>query len=756
MRVRAGWEGAPLPSIDMSGREELQWGGGHRSASGRSSLLLVAVVAAGRESDRWFLWLPVFFASGIIVYFALSHEPGPRIAAALVLAAIGICLAMRSAPLGLALAGAFLAFASGFAIAKLRTELVRAPVLAQELRYVGLRGWVEAHELRDKGRARLTIRVLALGDLKSEECPYRVRVTMPANDAADVRIGEAVALSATLQPPPEPIQPGGFDFGRQTWFASLGGTGYATSKVQPLNEVGPLPWDLRAWSEIDALRARVNARIRAAVSGETGEIAVALITGERGGISEGLNQAMRDSGLAHILSISGLHMVIMAGTVFWLVRALLAVIPALALRFPIKKWAAGAALFAATFYLALSGAAVPTVRSWIMMSIVLIAVMLDRPALTMRNVALAALAILVVAPESLFDPSFEMSFAAVVALVALYEWLSERKRDGLRDVSPVWAAIHRGFGLFMAAALTTLVASIAIAPFAVYHFHRMTHYGLIANLIVAPLVSFMIMPMAVLSLIAMPFGLETWPLKAMGLGIDLMVDAGRWVACWPGAVSVFPAISGTALALMVLGGLWFCLWQTRARAFGFVIAALGLAIAPASQRPDVLIDRNGATAALRSDSGDLVFPPATAAGYSVDNWLLADGDERDAKTAADQSTFRCDLLGCIGTVKGKKVALVRHPAALEDDCRSADIVIAPFTMGKRCRAARVIIDRRMLRAEGAYALYVEGLSIRAESVAEARGRRPWVPDRTVFRTTPLDQTNQAADPDRRLNGNSED
>jgi competence protein ComEC len=186
-----------------------------------------------------------------------------------------------------------------------------------------------------------------------------------------------------------------------------------------------------------------------------------------------LNQAMRDSGLAHMLSISGLHMVIMAGTVFWLVRALLALPPALALRFPIKKWAAASALLAATFYLALSGAAVPTVRSWIMMSIVLIAVMLDRPALTMRNVALAALAILVAAPESLFDPSFEMSFAAVVALVALYERLSGRERDSLRDVSPLWGALHRGFSLFMGAGLTTLVASITIAPFAVYHFHRM-------------------------------------------------------------------------------------------------------------------------------------------------------------------------------------------------------------------------------------------------------------------------------------------
>ena len=725
----------------MPGRGEAEWGSEDRGpARSRGGLLSTAVTGAARaleaQSDRWFLWIPVLFAGGILAYFALADEPDPRLAVALLLAAIGLCLAAKNAPLGLAIGGALLAFAFGFATAKLRTEMARAPVLAKELRYVAVTGFVEAHELRDKGRARLTLRVVSLGNLKPEERPYRVRVTMPAKDGASARIGEAVTLKATLQPPPEPIEPGGFDFGRQAWFARIGATGYATSKIEPLNEARPPPWDLAAWASIDTLRARVNARIRAALPGETGEIAVALITGERGGISEELNQAMRDSGLAHVLSISGLHMVIMAGTVFWLLRALLASVPALALRFPIKKWAAAGALAAATFYLALSGAAVPTVRSWIMMSIVLVAVMLDRPALTMRNVALAALAILIVAPESLFDPSFEMSFAAVIALVALYEWLSERERDGLSDVSPVWRTLRKGWGLFIGAALTTLVASTAIAPFAVYHFHRMTHYGLVANLIAAPLVSLLIMPMALLSLIAMPFGLEAWPLAAMGFGIELMVGAGQWVAAWPGAVTVLPSISGPALVLMVLGGLWLCLWRTRTRALGLVIAALGLALAPGGQRPDVLIERNGETAALRSETGNLVFPPATAASYSVDNWLLADGDDRDAAAAGADSAFRCDPLGCIGTVKGKRVALIRHPGALEEDCRLADIVIAPFTIGKKCRAARVIVDRRMLKSEGAHALYIEGLSIRTVSVAAARGRRPWVPDRAIMKAWP--------------------
>ena len=299
------------------------------------------------------------------------------------------------------------------------------------------------------------------------------------------------------------------------------------------------------------MRGRINDRIRAALPGETGEIAAALITGARGGISEETNQAMRDSGLFHVLSISGLHMAIMAGTVFWLLRTLLASVPALALRFAIKKWAAAGALATASFYLALSGAAVPTVRAFLMMSIMLVAVTLDRPAITMRNVALAALLILVVAPESLFDPSFEMSFAAVIALVALYEWLSGRARPSLGDISPVWRGLRKVWVLFAGAALTTLAASIAIAPFAVYHFHRMTHYGLLANLLAAPLVSLLIMPMALISLILMPFGLEALPLAAMGVGIEAMVAIGEWVARLPGAVSVLPAISGTALLLMV-------------------------------------------------------------------------------------------------------------------------------------------------------------------------------------------------------------
>lgn len=696
-----------------------------------------ALRALEAESSNWFLWLPVFFAAGIIVYFGLPFDPPWRLAAAGILAALGLFFFLRHVPVGLALGGAALAAALGFADAKLRTELVRAPVLQSELRYVIVNGYVERFEQRADKRNRLTLRVISLEDVKGglpkSAWPAKVRITLSSKKARPVP-GEAVSVRATLTPPPEPIAPGSFDFGRQAWFKQIGAVGYATGHLNPLAWQPPPPWHMRLWAKIDAVRADIGARIQESLPGEQGAIATALITGDRGGISQEVRQTMRDSGLAHVLAISGLHMAIMAGSVFWLARALLASVPALALRYPIKKWAAGIAIIAATIYLFLSGASVPTVRAWIMMSIVMVAVMADRPAISMRNVALAALVILIPAPESLFQPSFEMSFAAVIGLVAAYEAISRLPRARFRERGgagrrAIGKSLVWGRTLIGGAALTTLIAGAAVAPFAIYHFHRMTHFGLLANMIAAPLISLLIMPMALLSLLTMPFGLEAWPLYAMGFGIGLMLEAARWVAAMPHAVTIVPSLSGVSLALIALGGLWLCLWQTRLRSLGLVISAIGLAIAPIGKRPDVLIERDGKTAAIRGSEGALIFPEAVAATYSVENWLLADGDNRDAAALRSESLFRCDPLGCIGHMKGKTIALIREAGALEEDCRKADIVIAPFNVPKSCarapNAPRVIVDREMLKSGGAHSLYFEGDSIRSESVAARRGKRPW-------------------------------
>jgi len=335
----------------MPNRDEDVWGG-HESPQRRGTLARaagIAVRALEAEAERWFLWLPVLFAAGIVTYFALSTEPAPRVAVALLLAALRLLLTVRRIPVGLALGGACLAFALGFATAQLHTEAVRAPVLASELRHVSVAGFVEKVATRRDKRNRLTLRVIAVGDLGPDKRRYRVRISTASKKTAP-RTGDAVTLRATLRPPPEPVEPGGFDFARRAWFDRLGATGYATGRIEPLAAPPQPPWDISLWAAIDSLRGSVNDRVRAALPGETGGIAIALITGERGGIPQQMTEAMRDSGLAHVLAISGLHMVIIAGPVFWLARALLALVPGLALRFPIKKWAAAIAVLAAAFY----------------------------------------------------------------------------------------------------------------------------------------------------------------------------------------------------------------------------------------------------------------------------------------------------------------------------------------------------------------------------------------------------------------------
>ena len=328
----------------------------------------------------------------------------------------------------------------------------------------------------------------------------------------------------------------------------------------------------------------------AALPGQTGAIANALITGERGGISEATNQAFRDFGLFHILSISGLHMVIMAGAVFFCIRLALAAIPAIALSYPIKKWAAAGAMAGALGYLLISGSAFATVRSYIMISIMFLAVMLDRPALALRNVALAALGILLVWPESLFDPGFQMSFAAVVALVSVYEWVRGREEE--RAAWRPRHVIRAGLLFFGGIVLSTLVASLAVAPFGIYHFHNTQQFAILANLLAIPICNLIVMPAALAALVALPFGLEAAPLWVMGLGIEVMVWCAQTVATLPGAVGRMPAIPTHAFVLMVTGGLWCALWHKRWRWLGIAPIVAGLVLAPTGRRPDVLVGRD--------------------------------------------------------------------------------------------------------------------------------------------------------------------
>lgn len=701
-----------------------------------------------RERARWFVWTPVALGTGIAIYFARAHEPSLWIALALPMMALGLASASRRAGLLSILALGVLTASLGFTLAKLRTEWTRAPVLGHEIRRAEVKGIVELIEPRPARGERITLRVTDIKGLAPGDRPERVRIRVMI-EREGLKPGDLVRLRATLRPPSVPALPGGYDFARTAWFQRLGATGYAIAPAEIIAQAEARDQSLvqNARDALERLRQGIGERIRAAVPGETGAIAVSLITGERGAITEATNDAYRDSGLVHILSISGLHMVIMAGAVFASIRILLAAFPAIALRFPTKKWAAAAALAGAASYLLISGQSVATQRAFLMIAIMFAAVMLDRQALAMRNVAIAAFVVLAVMPESLLDAGFQMSFAAVVSLIAAYE--TARSQSSEREL----AGWLRPVAFFLGGiVLSTVIASLAVAPIGAYHFHRSQQYALLANLISVPICNLIVMPAALLTLVMMPFGLEALPLAIMAKGIDVMSATAHWVASLPGAVMHIPKISDMSFALMIAGGLWLTLWQTRWRMLGLAAIGAGLVVAGDDPRPDVLAGRGGELVALRSSDGTLAAMGSRSGSFELTRWLEHDGDARAPRDVMRGTAFRCDGVGCIAGVRGLTLAVERHPSAAAEDCKKADIVIGGSERSRGCAHPRLVLDRATLRRDGTHAIYLataqgsEKPAIeKVETVASRRGERPWTerplrPRRAPAPDTPPENT----------------
>ena len=490
--------------------------------------------------------------------------------------------------------------------------------------------------------------------------------------------------------------------------------GFAYGKAHPLPPArAPTLWEGLQLGLQD-LRLTMTARIAAALPGSAGGIAAALVTGERGGVGEDEESALRDAGLAHVLAIAGLHMALVGGGIFWLVRAGLAAIPSIVLRYPIKKWAAGAALAASAFYLAISGAAPPAVRAFVMLAMVMLAILADRPAITMRSLALAAAILLLMRPESIFEPGFQMSFAAVAALVAVAEWEMGRERSKPRGM--LYRYVH---GIV----LTSLVGSLATMPFALFHFDRATHYAVLGNLVAMPVMGLWVMPAAALAVILMPFGAEGPALALLGKGIAVMTAMGQWVSSLPGAVSLAPAMLLAALVLISLGGLWALLWQKRWRWWGLVPMLIGCVWAYAGQRPDMLVAPDAQTVAIRGADGLLHFVGKPKDRFVAREWLRRDGDGRDIMEAVGDPSIKCDGVGCV--IKAKVlVAVSKKPEALAEDCAMGQVVVSAAA-APACKGPPVIIDRDTAATGQGWRVNLSP-EPSAQSVRADRGARPWV------------------------------
>lgn len=675
------------------------------------------------EQDRWPLWLPVALGAGSAAYFALPAEPP------VLFAWITLGLTWVSATLAIlgrarwrfAFVWALLAaLMLGFGLAKLRETKVRTPVLERGS-VVHLTGRLVSLEPREKG-----VRVI-LEDVRSgglDPLPRRVRIAM--RTGADFQPGDWLSLTARLDTPPGPSAPGAHDLGRRLYFQSIGAVGFAYGRAHAVPPAHPPSTGQRIGDAVERLRLGMTQAIQTALQGSTGGIAASLITGERGGISEEDEDALRDAGLAHVLAISGLQMAMVGGGIFWLLRALLAAIPALALHYPIKKWSALGALAASIFYLTISGAAPSAVRAFVMFAVLMLAVLLDRPALTMRSLALAAAILLALQPEAITDPGFQMSFAAVAGLVAVAEWESRKERS-----EPRGALYRYAHGTVM----TSLIGSLATLPYALFYFERATHYTVLGNLIAMPVMGLWIMPMAALSVVLMPFGLEAVALDLMGRGIEIMVALGRWVSGLPGAVSLSQAMPHAALVLISLGGLWLALWQKRWRWWGLAPVLIGAVLAWRAPLPDMLVASDAATIAVRGEDGLLHFLRKPQDKYAARDWLRRDGDGRDIEQAVGLPGTVCDGLGCVVSktvimgVSRRTVTIAAglRPEALEEDCRRAQVVINA-AQASACNGP-LVIDRRVAEQGQGWRVSLSPMPS-AVSVRQWRGERPWVVDRT--------------------------
>ena len=722
----------------------------------RSAALIVqeARAAIGREEafGRVFLFVPVALGAGAVLWFALPQTL--PLVLPLFLFALSAVFAVRSrfarrtaglawSALAVCAAGMLLA---EFETRRMQTVLLDTPVTTQ------VTGRVLRREAGAAGEWRYLVRVEATAEPRIRRAPEEV-VLMIRAQHEPFALGEVLQGKARLSPPSGPALPGLDDFSFSGYFGGIGAVGYflgAPARAGGLPEPGTGAWWEAAEQTLLVIRDGITQRIRRAVPGDAGGFAAAILTGDRRSMSAATTEALRLSGLAHITAISGLHMALAAGIFFVGLRKLLSLSPAIAQSWPIKKVAAMAALVAAFLYLMISGSQVSAIRAFLMTAIMLVAVLFDRPAISLRNLALAAIVILAVWPSQVLGASFQMSFAATAGLIAGYDgWRRRAARKsryapdfpGRKVLSFFW---NFAVGTFV----TSLIGGVATAIFAVVHFHRLAPYGLVANLAAMPIISVVVMPAALAAMLLMPFGLDAPFLLLAGQGLEIVIVIATTVASWSDGTSV-GRLAAWFLPLASVGLLLLTLLHTRLRWTGAVIlaAAIGLTILmPPEDAADLIVSEDGRLVGLpaadgrtiatnRSKPSDFLFSQwqhALARSDHLgplrdeDNAVLVIRADRTERLSDEQirtiretmfrqfeavvpGRFRCTGKSwCLVRLeKGWRIATVDDPALLGAACDASDIVVTPrrSPFGP-CRSGARMIDAEALRRMGATEFYL--------------------------------------------------
>ena len=715
------------------------------STSGRSGVLVAAAgvaraaawapdwravfdraLAREVEQRRFFLWLPVAAMGGVALNLSADSEPALWAPVALTLIFAGLALLSRARPVAFGVSLALAAVFAGF----LAMSLLAAPAL-DRIRIVSLQGYVEEVDLRPVG-ARMVIAVSSVDGMPGDKAPHRVRVT--TRKTPDAAAGDYVRLKARLLPPSHAVLPGGYDFARDAFFAGVGAVGSTLGAIDVLPPPGDASFRQRFAAAIDHARNRLAVRVDRIIGGDEGAIAAAMVTGKRDFLSSDAKDLIREAGIFHIITISGVQMTLVAGIFFVVTRRLMALSPTLALNYPIKKWAAGAAMAGSLLYDVATGSRVGTERALVMTLIVLGAVILDRRALTMRNLAFAIFAIIVIEPEAILGVSFQLSFAAVAALVAVMEArLAGMERDPdpflpQRGRPPPPALLseilHRPLALLFA----TACATSATASFMAYHFHDLSPYVLIGNPLTLSVIEFFAVPGALVGAALYPLGLDAPVWLYVGLGIKFILWVARFIAEAPGSTVHLRAFAPFALPFLALAVMSATIWRTWVfRLSAVPFAAIGLIGAFSGPHYDVIVAPSGDQAAVRDADGNLMIVGKRFNAFAAEQWLTANGDGRDPAQARDPDA-PCDRLACVAALpEGESLSLVLDRLAFDEDCGRAEIVVSALSAPGDC-GAKFVLDEKALAKLGAVGLTwsdEKGFALTADRTTEQN--RPWSP-----------------------------
>ncbi|MGV1904715.1 ComEC/Rec2 family competence protein [Agrobacterium cavarae] len=726
-----------------------------------------------------FLFIPVLVGAGAALWFSLSSPPSDVVLLVFGLCVIPVAIITRHRQNALSFVLATLALLLlGMLLANWETRRVGTTVLDSAVTTT-ITGKVERREVDAKGYWRYTIALTSTSGPSLTRLPNRISVLSRSREQP-IAVGAGITGKARLSPPSGPALPGLNDFAFSAYFDGIGATGffYSAPKALPtqaetMDDVG---WLETAGSWLYALRSAIAERIRSVIGGDAGAFAASIITDERRAISSETMEALRVSGLAHIVAISGLNMALASGIFFVGMRMVFSLFPGFSQRYPVKKISAFAALLMTFAYYLISGFAVSAERAWLMMSIMLAAVLVNRPSISLRNVALAAIVIIAVSPHEIMGPSFQMSFAATLALVAAYSfwsrWRGSRERLFIAR-PPLWmVASSKASAVIGGVIITSLIGGVSTAIYSIEHFHRITTYGLAANLAAMPVMSIIVMPSALIAMLLMPFGLDAPFLKLMGYGMAMVIDIANTVSSWGGDATIGRQHSWF-LGVSTIGFLLLTLLRTHLALLGLPLILAGLVLVPLEQngaKPDLLIYEDGVLVAFRTDQF-VATTKRQAKGFVFDQWaravplpdkhvapVMLDDDKsgeredtaeptprrpavftdqqkqeaRDKMRAAFERTngFSCQKNAwCAGRHEsGVKVAVISNTALTGTACDLADIIVTSrFVPFSNCRSGALLISATTLRKTGSLELWLNeaGAPVATARAAMQDVARPW-------------------------------